>query len=77
MREYKNKYLRAWMKIVRPIGIFQTYLIMTLVYLLVIPVFSLGRVTDPLRLRLRKDGTYWLPRKDEGAVTVERMQRMS
>ena len=74
MAEYKNKYLRAWMKIVRPIGIFQTWLIVTAVYVVVVPVFSLKRFTDPLRLRLRGD-SYWEPRKPLDKLSLDRFHR--
>ncbi len=71
MPEYKSKFMRRWMAIVRPIGVFQTYLIMTVVYVLIVPFFSLKRIVDPLRLRLRGD-TYWEPRKKQEDLTLER-----
>jgi len=73
--KYKNKFLRGWMKIVRPIGVFQTYLIMTVIFVVVVPFFSLKRVLDPLRLRIRREGSYWEPRRPLEDLSLERFHR--
>ncbi len=71
--KYKNKFLRGWMKIVRPIGIVQTYILISIFYFVIVPIWSLGRITDPLRLRLKKDGSsYWEQRRQQGDLSIER-----
>ena len=60
---------RVWQfykKIAQRIGRFQTILLVTILYFVAVPVFSLVRLLDPLRLKLyqqkRKAQTYWQPR---------------
>ncbi len=52
---------RAWMAFARALGRINTVLVLTLIYFLVLPVFSLLRFKDPLRLR-RGRPTRWLER---------------
>jgi hypothetical protein len=74
MKELGKKLLRIWKAIIRPIGIFNSYLLLTVVYLVIVPIFSLKRIADPLGLRLRKDGSYWERRKPVD-LTVDRFCR--
>jgi amino acid transporter len=64
----------GWMSVVVPIGIFVSTIVMTLVFLLVLPVFSLIRFNDPLHKKLHKKGTYWEDAKPY-EPTIERMMR--
>ncbi len=61
-----DRVLAAWKRITQPIGRFQTQLLVTVLYFVIVPVFSLIRLVDPLRLRLWKQKrvatTYWRPR---------------
>ena len=52
---------RGWMAFARALGRINTVLVLTLIYFLVVPVFSLLRFKDPLKLRPRKT-TRWLER---------------
>ena len=53
-----------WKVIAKKIGNFQSRLILTLFYLLIVPLFALIVILfkDPLRLRAREEGSYWLRR---------------
>jgi len=64
----------VWMSIGAAIGRVVMPIFFTLVFFTILPVFSLIRFTDPLRLKLKRDGTYWLPHKHHDA-TIERMLR--
>ncbi|UCF32729.1 MAG: hypothetical protein JSV78_10385, partial [Phycisphaerales bacterium] len=64
----------TWMSIVVPIGIFVSTIVMTLLFVVVLPVFSLIRFSDPLRKKLHKEGTYWEEAKPY-EPTIERMTR--
>jgi hypothetical protein len=62
------------MSVVVPIGVFMTTIGMTLIFVLVLPVFSLIRFSDPLRKKLHKEGTYWEDARPY-EPTIERMTR--
>jgi hypothetical protein len=64
----------AWMMMVVPIGIIMSTVIMTLIFAIVLPFFSLIRLSDPLRKTLHKEGTYWEDAKPY-EPTIERMMR--
>ena len=51
MIEFLKKLWQGWKKIAHALGVAQTYVLVTLLYWLIIPFFSLMRVKDPLRLR--------------------------
>ena len=70
---HRTRYV-GWMSLVVPIGIFMTTIGMTLIFVIVLPVFSLIRFSDPLRKKLHHGETYWEdPRPYE--PTLERMTR--
>lgn len=54
---------QGWKKFALKIAAVQTYVLMTLMYGLVVPFFSLIRFQDPLRLRQKTDRSFWIPRK--------------
>lgn len=57
---------RGWKNIAQKIGRFQTQVLVTLLYFVAVPVFSLIRLRDPLRLKLwqqkRLAKSYWQKR---------------
>ncbi len=62
MTESLKKLWQGWKKIAHKIGVAQTYVIMTLFYWLIVPVFSLIRFQNPLRLRQPADRSFWIER---------------
>lgn len=65
----------TWMSVTMPIGIFMSTVVLSIMYFLLLPIFSLFvRRGDPLRKR-RNQATYWEPYKS-CEPTVERMQRL-
>jgi hypothetical protein len=53
---------RTWSRGARRIGRFNTLLVLTVIYFLLIPLFALWRLRDPLRLRPREGPTQWIDR---------------
>jgi hypothetical protein len=50
----------TWMTGASRLGTVMTYVVMTVLFVTLLPVFSLIRFKDPLRMKLRKSGeTYW------------------
>lgn len=65
----------TWMSIVVPIGIVVSAVLLSVLFFVLLPVFSLVvRLGDPLRKKLRASGTYWEDYKPHEA-TLERMRR--
>jgi hypothetical protein len=63
----------AWMIMGMVLGAGMSIVLLSLMFFLVLPVFSLIRLNDPLRLK-RRDASYWeVPRPHE--PTLERMMR--
>ena len=61
----------GWMLVAAGIGRVMLPVFLTLVFVLLLPVFSLIRFADPLRLRLKAEDTYWEPHKPHES-TIER-----
>ena len=66
MAKFLKKIWQGWKKFAHKLGVVQTYILVTLFYWLIVPVFSLIRLKNPLRLRRPNDGSYWLERKPTG-----------
>jgi hypothetical protein len=65
----------VWMTGAAGIGIAMTFMLLTILYVVVLPIFSLIRLKDPLRLRRRgPDESYWEEHVDHPA-TPERTLR--
>ncbi len=65
----------VWMSVAVRIGMVMSTIMLSLLFLLLLPVFSLVvRLGDPLRKRLHSGGTYWEDHKSFDA-TLERMRR--
>ena len=65
----------AWMSAVVPIGVAMSTVLLTLLFVLLLPVFSLiVRFGDPLRRRLRGQHSYWEVYKPY-EPTLERTKR--
>ncbi|MFQ5591061.1 MAG: hypothetical protein ACE5HE_07865 [Phycisphaerae bacterium] len=65
----------AWMSVVVPIGVAMSTLLLTLLFVFLLPVFSVAvRFGDPLRKRRTAEGSYWEDYKHY-EPTLERMKR--
>ncbi len=64
-----------WMLAAAAMGAVMVPLFLTLLYFVLLPVFSLIRLKDPLRLKLKRGGSYWEPHAPFEA-TIERMQHL-
>jgi len=49
----------AWMTGAMAIGAVMSTVLLTVLYFVLLPVFSLIRFKDPLRLKLKAEGSYW------------------
>ncbi len=66
MRVFLERFWQGWKRVAHKIGVAQTYVIITLLYWLIVPVFSLIRLQNPLRLRQSGDRSFWIDRKPTG-----------
>ena len=67
---------KTWITGATALGTCLTFFVLTLMYFLVLPVFSLIRFRDPLRLKLLgNDETYWEDHRHHES-TLERSQRL-
>ncbi len=67
---------KTWITGATVLGTCLTFLVLTLMYFLVLPVFSLIRFSDPLQLKLLgNDETYWEDHRHHES-TLERSQRL-
>ena len=65
----------GWMTITVPIGLFMSTVLLTVLFVVILPVFALiVRFGDPLRMKLTTGGTYWEDYKPY-EPTLERMRR--
>ena len=54
---------RAWMTFARALGKANMLLVLTVLYFVVVPLFSLWRLKDPLAIKLRGRKTQWTERE--------------
>ena len=66
MRVFLKRLWQGWKKFAHKLGVAQTYVIITLFYWLIVPIFSLIRLQNPLRLRQSSDRSFWIERKPTG-----------
>ncbi|MEK6677144.1 MAG: hypothetical protein AABZ47_16005 [Planctomycetota bacterium] len=65
----------GWMTATVPIGVVMSTVLLSLLYFVLLPPFSLiVRMSDPIRKNLRREGTYWEKYKPY-EPTLERMRR--
>jgi hypothetical protein len=65
-----------WMTVFVPVGLVMSTIVLSLIYFIVLPIFSIiVRFSDPLRKKLKPDGTYWEDFKPF-EPTLDRMRRM-
>jgi hypothetical protein len=64
----------GWMTFASWIGAVMTPVILTILFIVFLPVFALIRFKDPLRLKLRRSGSYWEPHRPH-EPTLERCYR--
>jgi hypothetical protein len=56
------------------LGTAMSIVMLTLMFFLVLPVFALIRLKDPLRMKLHREASYWEEPKPQEA-SIERMMR--
>jgi len=76
MSDFLKRFWQGWKKFAHVLGVAQTYVIVTLFYWLIVPVFSLIRLQNPLRLRQPADRSFWIKRKPAGN-SLERAKQQS
>ena len=64
----------GWMTAAMYLGIVMSTLMLSLLYFVLLPVFSLIRLKDPLRMKLKTGGSYWEPHMPAD-TSLERMRR--
>jgi len=65
----------GWMSVAVPIGIVMSTIALSILFFLLLPIFSLIiRRSDPLRKKIKRSGTYWEDYKHY-EPTLDRMQR--
>lgn len=67
---------KPWMAAAMVMGVFMTAVLMSVMFIIVVPIFSLIRFKDPLRMRLSKDpsDSYWEPHRDS-EPTIDRFSK--
>lgn len=74
MMEILKSIWAAWKRFAYILGKIQTTILLTLIYFLIIPFFSLVRLKDPLSKRL-EGSSYWQAFKKQ-PTTLEQFQKM-
>jgi hypothetical protein len=64
----------TWMTGAMYLGMVMTAVLLSVLFLILLPVFSLIRLADPLRLKMKSSGSYWEDPSPHEA-TLERTRR--
>ena len=75
MKRLLQSIWRGWKAFAHFLGRIQTTVVLTLLYLVLLPVFSLVRLRDPLRRRLGEGDSYWEPMEEVDASVEEAGRR--
>ena len=62
MTAWWSRFLKGWKAFWSPVGKFQTIVLLSVIYFLITPIFSLVRFSDPLKKRLSGD-SFWTRRR--------------
>jgi hypothetical protein len=64
----------GWKRFALKLAMVQTYILVSLMYVLIVPFFSLIRLADPLRLRPGTRTSFWMnrARRNEGMTGARR-----
>jgi hypothetical protein len=69
-------FLSKWKRFANRMGRIQTFILMTIIYFLIVPIFSLVRFSDPLKLRLKKKSASYWETKKEIDTSLEKMKQL-
>ena len=69
-------FLSKWKRFANRMGRIQTFILMTIVYFLIVPIFILVRFSDPLKLKLKKKSTSYWEIKKEIDTSLEKMKQL-
>jgi hypothetical protein len=69
-------FLSKWKRFANRMGRIQTFILMTIIYFLIVPFFSLVRFSDPLKLKLKKKSTSYWETKKEVDTSLEKMKQL-
>ena len=73
----KSGFMSKWKRFANRMGRIQTFILMTVIYFLIIPILSLIRFSDPLKLKLNKrSASYWEPKKPVD-TSLESMRQLN
>jgi hypothetical protein len=73
----KSGFMSKWKRFANRMGRIQTFILMSVIYFLIVPIFSLVRFSDPLKLKLKKKAaTYWEP-KQPVDTSLESMRQLN
>ncbi|UCD27586.1 MAG: hypothetical protein JSV03_10760 [Planctomycetota bacterium] len=64
----------VWMTIAMYLGMVMSTFLLSILFFLLLPIFSLIRFKDPLRLKLKQQGSYW-EEHDPHEATLDRTRR--
>ncbi len=62
MKAFFSRIWAGWKKVAHALGVFNTYLLLSLVYFFFFPLFTVLRLGDPLARKLGAE-SYWRERK--------------
>jgi hypothetical protein len=72
----KSGFISKWKKFANKVARVQTVILMSIIYFLIVPFFSLIRFSDPLKIKIKKKrDSYWEP-KEEIDISVDNMKHL-
>jgi hypothetical protein len=72
----KTGFIAKWKRFAYKVAKVQTFVLMSIIYFLIVPFFSLVRLSDPLKIKIKKKtDSYWEPKK-EMDVSIDRMKNL-
>jgi hypothetical protein len=67
-------FIAKWKRFANKLGKIQTIILMSIIYFLIVPFFSLIRLVDPLKIKIKKkSASYWEP-KEEIGISIDDMK---
>jgi len=69
-------FINKWKRFAFKVAKIQTFILMSIIYFLIVPFFSLIRFSDPLKIKIKKKtDSYWEPKK-EIDISIDNMKHL-
>jgi hypothetical protein len=72
----RSGFIGKWKRFAFKVAKAQTFILMSIIYFLIIPFFSLIRLSDPLKIKIKKKSDSYWEQKKEIDISIDNMKHL-